>query len=169
MVRRGRHGFLLAIVVCAAIVAGSVVGVASSAPWVGKWLGTYRMQHGGWKGTLIINTPAIMTWNGPNLEIEYIGDDGNVFGGYGYVQGPTYQAGPELIDPVEFLIENADSAIGIRFTIDFANTPLTDGDDTMFIGYLMDGDRMAGSLKNVGYSRSFGWYAVRKGAPGSVW
>jgi len=163
------RGALLAIILCGLVIAVGLVGLATSGPWTDKWMGTYRIQHGAWKGRLIIATPQLATYNGPNIDIEYIGDDGNAFMGYGYVQGPTYTSGPELVDPVDFVIENASAAIGIRFYIDFAGTPMDDGDDTMFVGYLMGADRLAGFLESPGYYRTFGWYAVRQGAAGSNW
>lgn len=165
-----RRAAFVSATVCAILCASICVATASTQPWTDKWLGTYRMQHSGWKGTLVIAPAQITVFNdSPNLDITYIGDDGQSFKGYGYVQGPTYPSGPELVDPVDFVIDNAGAAIGIRFFIDFARTPLDPADDPMFVGYLMDQDRMAGSLRNPGYYRSFGWYAVRKGAPGSAW
>ena len=164
-----RKSVVFTLIVCLVLFALVFTGLASKGPWVNKWLGTYRMQHGGWKGTLVVSLPKVATYGGPNLDIKYIGDDGKSYTGYGYVQGPNYQSGPELIDPLNFTIDNAAAAIGIRFYIDFASTPEVGQDDTMFVGYLMGGDRMAGYHKNQRYYRTFGWYAVKKGAPGSSW
>lgn len=125
------------------------VGGVSSVQKV-DFVGTWRMNHDGWKGTLELHAVAdAQIEQVPNLEGSYAGDDGEVYAAYAYVRTPTYYQPPEW---------GPDHKISLY--IDFART-LDHSDDTYFEGYLFGGLKEAIAGRQWWGSTPYGWYALK--------
>jgi Peptidase family C25 len=115
------------------------------------FLGTYEMDHDGWKGTLVLKAaPDAYIEQTQNIKGTYAASDGRVHEVRGHVRtwgnplpaawGPDHQ---------------------IEFWIDFADTFQPD-DDQRFLGYLTTGDHGAITGLTWWNGTPFGFHAVKR-------
>ncbi len=112
------------------------------------FVGTYDMDHDGWKGVLELRAarddPVEKT---PNIVGKYF-INGKVHDVYGYVKTWRYDL-PNWVDHK------------IEFYIDFNDTPTTD-DDQKFVGFLHTQTKDAISGITYWHGTPFGFYAIKR-------
>lgn len=115
------------------------------------FLGSYRMNHDGWKGKLELwAVPDDPIEQQPNVRGRYTGDDGAVYNVRGYVRTPSY--------PLD-VSWGPDHKIELR--IDFANTPDI-ADDAKFDGYLFTQTRNGLAGLTWWQGTPFGFFALKQ-------